>query len=66
MTWQQKKKPPQRSRFRGFSPALLCGRKSRVLLHANYLARVSERQAVKTRLAFIISPDRLSGALRCL
>jgi hypothetical protein len=40
----QKKKPPKRCCFRGFTPALLCGRKSRVLVHANYLPRILYRQ----------------------
>jgi len=42
-----KEKAPKRSSFRGFSPALLCGRKSCVLLHANYPRRIVGRQAVR-------------------
>lgn len=48
---------PLRSCFEGFTPALLCGRKSRVLLHANYLARVFDRQAAPRSL--------IGGPKRC-
>ncbi len=55
---RKKKKPPTRLCFRGFTPALLCGRKSRVLLHANYLSRVADRQAAPGCIdaAYVVLP----------
>jgi hypothetical protein len=47
-----KEKAPKRLCFRGFTPALLCGRKSRVLLHANYLALVVDRQVAPRHIIY--------------
>jgi hypothetical protein len=44
-TRERKRKSPRSNRAsKAFTPALLCGRKSCVLLHANYLASIVSRQ----------------------
>jgi|ERR1700729_1146814 len=58
-----KRKSPEDDRaLRGFSPALLCGRKSCVRLHTNYHFRIVGRQAVRHRTSRRPDPELPHGA----
>lgn len=58
-----KRKSPEDDRaLRGFSPALLCGRKSCVRLHTNYHCRIGGRQAVRHRISRRPDPELPRGA----